>query len=252
MKLGRLIKWAAVLIPTAILGTALVAYIQASRVPRFYAPAVLNAQQRDQAAKDFLNNKILHEFGNAAQANQPFDWVITEDELNRYLASMDEIAASAPAVQPGEVMRQMVRAGLAEPSVALRDGKLTLMVRSSEYQKIVSVDLAFQLTRDGLLEISLRQVRAGRLPLPDSVVRERVGEVKDALTEGNDPSEPGDLGGISSREVGQALQSILAAIDARPVTPELTWRLNNKRVRIAAIDIADGTLRLRFVPVARR
>jgi len=252
VKLGKVLKWTAVAIPAAAVATVLAAYIQASRVPRHYAPATLSARQRDQAAKDFLNRKILDEFGNAAQFNEPFEWVITEDELNRYLASMDEIAASAPSVQPGELTRQMIRAGLTEPSVALRDGKVTVMARSSEYQKIISADLGFRLTPAGLLEVSLLEVRAGRLPLPDSAVRDRIGEVKAALTAGNSASDRSDLGGISSREVGQALRSILAAIDARPLTPELTWSLNDKRVRIAAIEIADGSLRLRFVPVRRR
>lgn len=251
MKVGRLAKWTAVAIPAVLAMTALVAYIQASRFPRFYAPAFLDASQRDRAAKDFFNRKILAEFGNAAQANEPFDWSINEDEINRYLASIDEIASSAPSVKPGELTRQMVRAGLADPSVALRNGKLTLMARSSEYHKIISADLALLLTDGGMLEVHLGQVRTGRLPLPDSVIRDRVAEVRASLLAGDSEHEPTDLGGVSSREVGPALRNVLAAIDAEPIRPELTWRLNNKRVRIAAIEIADGTLRLNFVPIPR-
>lgn len=257
MRLGKTIKLGLVVAGSAAAIAAGVIYIQASRIPRGYRPAQLSAEQKQQAAKEFLNRKILHEFGNAAQRNEPFDWVITQDQLNRYLSAMDEIAASAPSAEPGMVYRGMEEAGLAAPAVLLQDGKVTLMVRSSRHQKILSADVSFAFTRDRKLRVRLLAARVGLLTLPDSWVRQRIEELRSAALAGLGDSEQsgrsgGGLAGFSSRDVGDVLAAVLAGIDREPISTELTWRVNKKHVRIEGIDIADGTLRLRVVPAGRK
>lgn len=260
MRIVRTVKWLTA--GAAVLAFAAAGlYIQASRTPPNYSPAILSADQRDRAAKEFLNRKILNDFGNATQRNRPFDWSIGEDELNRYLASMDEIASSAPTVQPGAVHRAMADAGLAAPAVALRNGKLTLMVRSTKYEKILSADLAFTFNKDGMLLVRLVQARSGRLALPDRWLRDRLRRLGQSLDAEDRSARPaaGPAGqshragrsgslAVSSLDVAELLRVVLAAIDNKPIRPELTWGINERHVRISGIRISDGLLTLHVVP----
>jgi len=254
-RIGKAVRRVLVAAAAAAVFVGAVLYVQASRIPAAYRPVQITAEQRRQAAQEFLNRKILDEFGNEAQKNEPFVWAVSEEELNRYLAAMDEIAASAPSVSPGAVYRAMQAAGVADPAVALREDVLTVMVRSIEYGKIVSADVAFSFTPEGKLRVRLLGARAGRLALPQAWVETWLERLKQILpTAKADRLSPArsDLSGFFSEDLGSVLSAVLAAIDDEPISTELIWRLNKKRVRIADIEIAGGVLRLHVVPVPRR
>jgi len=253
VRIARTAKWAAVT-AVAIVAIVLVwVYLRASMVPLHYSPAHLSAAQRDLAAKEFLNRKVLDEFGNAAQLNKPFEWSITEEEMNRYLGSMDEIASCAPSVEPGTVNRAMAEAGLWDPAVAFRDGKLTLMVKSAKYEKVLSADLEFSFNDGRMLLVRLSTVRSGRLALPDSWLRERLDEVKASLSAdlagtGGRHSGLARAGGVSPLDVADVLKVVLEAIDSKPIQPVLVWPVSQRRVLVEDIRIADGVLTLRVTP----
>ena len=156
MRIGRAIRWFLICTLSLVGLSAVVMYVQASRIPADYLPVQLSARQKHQAVKEFWSK--VQEFGNSTQMNEPFEWSVGQTELNRYLASMDEIAASTPSGEPGTVYREMEKAGLAEPAIALHDGVLTLMVRSKEHAKILSVDVSFALTDDKKLRVKLGEV----------------------------------------------------------------------------------------------
>jgi hypothetical protein len=224
-----------------------VLYYRASRVPANYAPAVLSEAQREQAAQDFYNRIV--DFGNAAQYERPFTWSLDEQRVNWYLASMDEIAAQTPNGQPGRVNKAIAQAGFDRPAVRMADGVLTLMVRSSEYDKVLSVDLSPASQADGKLAVKLLAVRVGELTVPDSLVRGQLDQLRKLLDQ---PADRGGKGGssdgVGSDDLGRLLAAILGTIDSEPIEPEITWPVNHKRVRIGQVDIRQGKLTLHVSP----
>lgn len=259
MHAGKVFKRFLATVVAALGLTAGALYIQASRIPTEYRPAQLSAEQRERAADEFWNHKILDEFGNAAQKNEAFDWAMSGEQLNRYLAAMDEIAAKTPSVKPGVVYRGLEKVSLAEPAAALRDGILTLMVRSKRYDKVLSVDVSFSFTPDGRLCVRLGEARVGRLTLPDFWVQGQLKRLKHLIPaegwangEGTERSVRRALAGLSSRDVALVLGAVLSGINEEPIAAELTWPVNKKHVRIEAVEIAGGMLRLHVVPIGRK
>jgi len=235
-----------VLIGAAAAGAAGL-YLLASWVPARYRPLRLNRQEREQAASGFY--KRIFKFMSDGEDVKPFTWSVSEEWLNRCLASMDEIAFRKGGKR-GQVDRMMAKAGLAEPMVALADGAVTVLARSTRYDKIISAKLAFELAADGKLRVRLAGARIGRAPVPAWMIRERIERLQRTVgrrlleTAGDD--EP------SSAGVARVLGRVIAAIDGEPIDAELTWRLHSrKRVRIERIDLSDGALTLHVVPVGR-
>jgi len=253
MRAGKVLKRSALIGAAVAILIGVVLYVQASRLPPRYRPAQLTAAQKKQAAKAFYS-KIVNEFATDAQRNEPYDWRVSEEQLNAWLASMDEIASKTRTGKAGEVYKAMARADLAGPSVALRDGVMTLMVRSTKYEKIISVDIAFTFTPAKKLRVHVRGLRLGRLAMPDSLMRSRLDEFKRLSSSGGRDVDTvrsrAATAGISSDDVAAVLEAVLAAIDEEPISAEL--KINKKRVRIEQIEIAAGTLRMHVVPVGRK
>ena len=250
MRLGRTIWKTAVVLLAAGLLAALLLYIQASRIPGEYRPAQLSADQKNQAVKEFWSK--VQDFGNDAQGHLPYEWSVSEEQLNRYLASADEIASSTPSGVPGRVYRELDDAHLAAPAVHLGQGTVTLMVRSQEYQKILSAEIGLAIA-DGKLAARMGDARVGCLALPPSWVKRRLEEVKRMLPRGGrtDLRQAG-LSGLSAQDVAAVIARVLEAVDENPISAEITWPVNRKRVRIDSVEIRDGRLMVRVTPIDRQ
>jgi hypothetical protein len=222
---------------------AMLAYVLANRVPAAYVPAQLPPAQRDAASKVFYRR--VGDFNNEVQRNAPFTWRIGEDEINAYLASLDEIAAMHPSdsAQDAAATRTLAKAGLAEPVVSLRDGALTLMVRSTQYDKVLSASLHLEITPGGKLRATLAETAVGALPLPSNFVRDKLAALARPAAQRGTASPP--FGG----EAHDVLSAVLAALDGREIDPVFSWRLSTpKVVRVAGIDINDGNMTVRLKP----
>ena len=219
-------------------------YVAASWVPQQYQPADLTARERDSAAHRFYA-MATDEFYNKAQVRAPFSLTLTQEEINGYLASMDEIAGLYPGGKPGEVRSHMERSGVTSPAVAIGEGVLTIMVRLSEYGKVLSADLAFEFAPDGRLRVRLREVRLGRLTVPLSLVRGRLREMKEKLVgpmraAGGEESR----GGLSAKDVSALLTQVVAAIDEEPISTDIP----KFHQRVTAVELHDQKLTLKMEP----
>jgi len=226
------------------------AYILASWVPSDYKPARLTVAQKDEAMREF--RRRLMEFNNKGQKNEPFDWALTQDQLNRYMGSMDEIAAQGGA-KAGSVHRAMESIGLVEPAVVLGSGRIRVVARSLQYKKIVSLDIGLAIGADGCLRVSAESARIGQLPMPSSLVRSMIGRLAGKFSQrpGDAASMPA-MGGLDSSQVALVLRRVILAIDGEPIPTEMTWRITTrKRVRVTRIDIVGGKLTLHMEPVGR-
>src|SRR5210317_976637 len=70
--------------------TTAIIFLLASSVPSHYTPMQMTKKQREDAAAKLVQRSI--ELLNNYQKPEPFTHVIREEELNRYLSSLEEIA----------------------------------------------------------------------------------------------------------------------------------------------------------------
>lgn len=231
----RVLVWllAAVIVLAGLL------YIQASRLPDNYRPARLTQAEAKQATHRFARD-VLEGFGNKVKLVKPFEWSIEQSTANRYLAAMDEIAFNLPnGVRRGKLNEEMARLGLADPAVALDDGRITLMIRSTTYGKVLSAEIGVELVDDNKLKFTLHATRIGKLPAPTSLLTGRIEDIASRLT-GEHPDA-----------ISETLAELLSAINGDPVSPPDSWRIQGVKVSIEAITIADGELKLKVRPVAK-
>jgi hypothetical protein len=222
--------------------------------PFQYRPVRLDYDARQTAAKQFYRQMM--DFDDRAQSNAPFEFVFTAEQLNRYLASMDEIAAMLPEGQAGRVQEMLAAAGLSAPAVAIGEDRLTLMVRSNG-GLVVSADLSPALDEQGRLLVPLRAVRVGWLPVPRVLVRHQLGQTRAKLlalhaAQREDKDVPGglDTADLAAVAANYATQMILAALDGQPIVPEGKYRRH--RIRLAAIELNDGQVTVHVAPVPRK
>ena len=212
-------------------------YIQASRIPDNYHPAKLSKPEARKAVHNFARD-VAEGFGNKVKMVKPFEWSITQSTVNRYLAAMDEIAFNLPnGVRRGQIDAEMARLGLADPAVALEDGKVTLMVRSTAYRKVLSAEISVELVDDNRLRFTLNATRIGKLPVPSGFLAGKIQALSKKLT------------GKRADDIAETLAELLSAIDGKPISPPDTWRIQGVKVAIEAITIADGELKLKVRPI---
>lgn len=247
MRVWNLIKWLIISLFIGILCAVGILYLLASRVPADYKPARLTNEQTRQYAKELVN-RYLNEFADQAGQLKPFAWSITQKQMNNYLASMDEIAFLAGRDR-GELYKSMDRGdfGFTEPAAAMDDGVLTLMVRTRDYGKILSVGLSLTVTDDQKLKVELVHARIGIVPLPVALVRPLLREQKGQLF----GSDEDDSGGNSAGSITKGLGAVMAAIDEEPIPVVFQAKPSMQWVRLADITIDDGVMKLHVVPASK-
>lgn len=216
-----------------VVGAGIWAYVQASRIPENYRPAEFRGDdERTDSIDRFWDS--ADEFHNHAQNVVKFEWKIEAGHLNEYLALLDPIIAARPTGwSPGDLDKMMADVGLSEPAVSFGDGVITLMVRSTDYNKILSVDV----TIDESLQVETAGTRVGRLRLPEAAGRAAMVKLKKAITE-------------RSKNGGEnVLAKLILSIDEEPMRRE--WTVNGKDIRISSIGITPEGMTVLAVPIGR-
>ena len=255
MRAFKLIGLSLLVLLAVVIAAAGVLYLLACKVPGNYHPEHPDLPGRRVAAAGFY--KRILQFYNLAQQNDPYQWEVSQKELNEYLGSMDQIADKW-GEDPTVPYEQMNRAGVTDPAVALDDGVLTIMFRATDYDKVISLDVSFELKPGRKLLVRLDQVRVGVLPIPSSFVKAHIAELKESLAKRTAKADPPPAdarrspGGVSYDEVAAVVSTVARAIDAEPISTEIKWTGRKKRVRVDGIYIDDGLLVLDVVPIGRK
>lgn len=259
MKVRRNIRRAIIiLLITAVLTVALL-FGLADRVPTDYIEAQqritrlteLNEQaEREGPRRHFM--KLYGDFSKYGGAGKPFTFQITADEINLCLVSMDQIA-SINSPKPVYATAKLAKAGFRGPLVSINDGVLTLMVKSTQYDKIISVDLKFVFDDEGDMKMELLAIRIGVLPIPMAMLKNQIQKLRGKLQ--NLLGKVNDSGGGSSvtptKSVARLLRAVVDMLDAKAVRPEVTWPGDDVRHQLLITDVVinDGTLTLHFDPI---
>jgi len=238
-----------------IVTTGVALYVQACRLPADYMPAILSHQQRKQQVETFAGQ--LLDFHRNAQHRQPYTLAFSQQRMNDYLASLDEIASGLPGstMTEGQVNQAMADADVADPAVAFKRNVVTLMIRSTRRNKVFSVDVGLSFTVAGKLQVRLLAARVGRLSMPKDLITQVLSQLKyEARTwlEERDPSEatPAEDGVLSPGDIGGAMAAVVAAIDEEPI--DTTATIDGKRIRIVDVQITPGgDMTLHVKPLGR-
>jgi hypothetical protein len=247
-KLPKTLMRVLAILAGAALALGLLLYFLAASSPSSYRPSVLSPEQQDQSMHEFINH--IQDFGNQAGAGLPFTWTLTEAQANAYLASMDLIGELTN--KPIQPLAQMKRYGLSEPAVAMRDGVLTLMIRSDRHKKVISADFGVHFDSNGDLAGRIEQMRIGMVPVPQSLLekgRKRLQEelawrLKDAQKHGD-----AQLGPVPVSRLAKLMETLNEILQGEHVKPEVVWPLGKHRVRIDKVDISEGKLTIRALPI---
>jgi len=231
-----------------------VLYLVASAVPGAYRPPKLSPEERAWAAKRFAS-QVFWQFHNESQKPFPFTMTFDQKDINDYLASMDEIINELPGPNTGKARKAMDKAGISGPMVVLKKDLVTLMAYSTEYDKVVSVDLAFALTEDKRLRVRVAGARVGLLAMPGFLVRRVLNSIKEKLPKGEPASAERADGkngeSVSHREVGRLLQAVAAAMNEDPIST-VHGLSRRRQVRVRQIEIADGRVTIHYDPHGRK
>ncbi|MHC4983509.1 MAG: hypothetical protein ACYTF6_10155 [Planctomycetota bacterium] len=251
LKITLLVSVALVSVAALVAG---VLYLMVSIAPAKYAPVHLSAEQREKSAKQFY--RLVQDFINEAEGIRPFEMTLGQDEANWYLASLDEIVGKVPGHRSGSAREALEKAGLAEPMVLLDGGRLTLMVRLTKYDKVLSVDLKFGFTTDERLSVRMAGARIGRLSAPGFIVRPALDAIRGRLGQARREAEGGGSESVlipasRARDVGSLLHEVISAVNERPIKP-VFGRSKGRLVRLVRIEIAKGRMVLGFRPYGRK
>lgn len=95
MKSGKTILWVVIIAALTLMLVTAGVFLSASTVPGGYRPYQLTQQERKKAAIDFVNRHGA-KIASQIRVDEIFKHELQEDELNIYLASLEEIAFLKP------------------------------------------------------------------------------------------------------------------------------------------------------------
>lgn len=226
-------------------------YWLASSQPVRYAPMELSGPQQDESIHEFFYR--VQEFGNQAGAGKDFTWVITADQINAYLASMDAIAAlTNKPIHPSQEMRKR---GLSAPAVAIHDGVLTIMVHLDKYDKVASADVAMEYNDQGELTTKVLAMHVGLVLVPQSYLEQGRKRAADELAKQLAATEKDNdmpvAGAVSLGKISKVLSRVMDMLNGQYVRPELTWPLGRHRVLIDQVVMTEGQITIHATPADR-
>lgn len=250
MRTGKILVRLLLFVLLFLLAGATYVYIEVTRPPEGYQPLTLPPDQTQTAANAFINRKIIDEFGNKTQLNEPFDWTLTQQQANEALASMDEIAFQLGGSR-GAIGKQMDKQGIAGPAVQFKNDRAVLMIHSKTYDKVLSLEISFASLSDGRLAVRLEDVRVGRQSVPRSLVDPELAVLESSLapTTQSAGQEAPAFGMVHAKDVAKLLMTVFGAINGEPIRPVLKWPVNHKKVIVESVELNEGQMTLHLKPI---
>ena len=192
---------------------AAASWLAIAQVPSWYQPPHVGATQYQDVRDDL--EAAFNRLNLAMQGDQPFDYVVNEDRLNRWIAAREQI-------WPG--LRQYVPRELQWPVVAFREEGIVVagIVEIGAVRSVLSVLLSVQAEPDRMV-VKFVGCRLGAVPVPHWMVRR--------FLEAMSHSAPsGSIGPPRDLLKGLVLEN------------RFDWPNGARRFRIRAVDVQSGRL----------
>ncbi|MBT3279361.1 MAG: hypothetical protein HN370_08310 [Phycisphaerales bacterium] len=240
------VKLISLVVLLILLGSLGVAFLLASMPPEEYNPFLLDDAGQELAANRCATQVLA--LASEFEKVEPIQHVITEKDMNQYLASLVQIAIFAQgekgmATESPRVAQAMEKAGIRGPMVKFRDdGTITFMAQSDSTRKIISLDLHLRVNDKRELFVTLTGARIGRLPLPVGLLTGAVKALQGTL------GKPAERAAGDKIDASEVVSTLIRAIDDEPLDTTIT--LSRKKPKaLDRLEMRDGTLTLYFVPV---
>lgn len=224
--------------------------------PEWYQPEALSESDRTVAARRAEDKLVelrnsyqeLRAKTAAGSATKPITFSITQAELT---SAVDKWTRYDLEKSGNAVIR---------PEIVLREGQIILAARVAEIGTVVSLRLAPRLDAKGELELNLTGIYAGKLPMPESLMKKYDRMISDAvgmslpqMQEQAAAEGGGAINKDASRVMGVKL--LLDAINGRAseaVVPVDHRGGGNLPMKLTSLKIADGELSATLVPLTDR
>lgn len=217
------------LVAALLLALMVVGWLAFRHIPSWYVPAYVPIED-EQAARDGLGAAVTALSHGMGQGSR-FDFIVRQDELNRWLVARDRIWPESKRWVPDQIEDPMVVFGQGEVIVAgawMGPGPRT----------VVNVRLRVEMF-GGTLRAVVENVRGGSLPIPLWLIkgeltrleRDRDGRQRALLPDGT---------------------SIVEAVEGAPLPREISWSQPRGKFRIEALQVVPGALHVSLQPIERR
>lgn len=216
--------------------------------PKDYAPLEFSAAQQDTVTQDFFRE--FFDFNNQAGSGKPFEWTLTQEEANSYLTYMDAIGKFAP--KPVKPVAAMQEAGFSDPMLIMRDGYMTLMIFSTRYDRVLSVDVTPTIDSGGFFSVQVRQVRVGLLPVPRMFWADKLAEVRRQFSGHLAKAEKLTGGQLPVDRLATLLRAVVESMDGQAVRPEIIAPVGKHRVLVDSLRMELGKMTLHCIREDRK
>jgi len=204
--------------------------------PAWYRPARVSQGQL-QDIRDSLTDANL-EFSGALVGGQPFDFVLDDARVNRWLAAREHIYPDA---------KPWVPVWIRDPAVAFEGGRVILggVIEFDGWNVVASVHVAVELVDDGV-RLRLAGVRGGSLPIPLSSGDRALGDLVRRSDRSGD-SLPEALSRLIAEMRTRAPSDVLR--EGTRVANRFEYPDGHRLFRILNCELNDGTMTLRIQPL---
>lgn len=223
----RVVAWSVVTVCALALLGIVTGWMLFQRIPTWYAPVHVAAADL-QRVRDSLTCPY-NEFSAGMMEGRPFEFRITQQELNEWLAARGQIWPAAQEWVPPTMEGPLI---LFEPDRIVVAGTVSL----GEVRTVLSASVSLHTEGDSLV-VRLDSLHGGALPVPRSLVREQLRQL-DARQRGT--------GRDRTR-----LPSAETLFGGTRVPAVFSWNNPHRRFRIRAVRVKNGEILLDIEPLPR-
>jgi hypothetical protein len=158
------VRWALLGVGLVVLVAGVTCWLMFQHIPGWYRPPAIAPAHHQRIRNDWAGSR--DSLQQAMLRERPFEFTITQDQLNSWLAIREAI---------WQLSREWLPPALSEPFILIeKDGlRLAATYRSGSIRTVLSARLRTKLQADGIW-VRLDGLDGGSLGIPDSWVRERL------------------------------------------------------------------------------
>jgi hypothetical protein len=228
----RILAAAAVLVVLAFATT----WMLFQRIPAWYTPPEIAPNEIQAVKNDFAHTEsVLSERLNEAEPSGEFEFLLTQDQVNGWIAIRREIWPRS---------RQWLPSYLSQPMVVLdRDGiRVAALLTRQSLRSVVSLRVEVRTVPDGV-SVRLAEVTAGGLPVPQSQIHRYLKQFDRKVW---------PVGQVLPGQIGPyRLPSLTHIQEGIRLPDSWIWANGKQPFRITAITFEAGQVRIGLEPLPR-
>lgn len=229
MKLRRLLLRGVLVVGGTTVVCVVGGWLLLHHVPGWYTPGRIPPQHRQRVKDDVLN--AFNVFSERVNREPPFEFRMTQDQVNRWLAVREDF---------GSEVKKVIPPWMTEPAVIFRPDQIgfAAIVDWDGWKSVVSFWFKIDVAGDDV-KVRLLNVQAGSLPIPESFVLDQV------------ETWIGQAG-APDKDVAERVAVIRELLAGRSSENRFFWRNGKREFKLVGVTLGDGELTLKAQALPRR